>query len=290
MKKHFLAACTAVFMWGFVSLPLKQLAEYNPFDILFYRLQLSVGFMLLVTFLFRRKAFYADVVQIRLLGRAAQRGFIWVMLVSTLLITLNWYLFIYTISYVNVRAGALAYLICPILTALAGRFIFGEPFSRWRWIGVGLALGAILVFIKGSASEVIVALVIAATYAYYLVLQKRISSFDKFNILLVQFLCSWVVLLPLHAGREAPLTIVFWANVSIVAIFFTILPMFLTNYALQKIGSATMGMLIYVSPILSFLLAVYYFDEKVLPHQWGAYLVLAVALVVFNLPLSKKTN
>ena len=74
----------------------------------------------------------------------------------------------------------------------------------------------------------------------------------------------------------------------LIAAIFTVLPMFLSLYALNRVNSATIGILLYLNPIVNFAVAIVIFHEKVEAIQLIGYSIVVVALILFNYPLVKK--
>ena len=80
----------------------------------------------------------------------------------------------------------------------------------------------------------------------------------------------------------------FYSNIFFIATVFTVLPLFLNLFALNKINSATIGILLYLNPIFNFAIAFFVFEEKVNMIQVVGYSIIVVALVLFNYPIFKK--
>jgi chloramphenicol-sensitive protein RarD len=53
-------------------------------------------------------------------------------------------------------------------------------------------------------------------------------------------------------------------------------------YALKGINSSAVGIMIYINPIIGFLLAVFYYDENVSSLQLFSYFLIMISIVVFN--------
>jgi chloramphenicol-sensitive protein RarD len=73
-----------------------------------------------------------------------------------------------------------------------------------------------------------------------------------------------------------------------IAVVFTVFPLFLNLYALNKINSATIGILMYLNPIFNFSVAFLVFHETVNVLQIVGYSIIVVALVLFNAPNVKR--
>jgi len=98
-----------------------------------------------------------------------------------------------------------------------------------------------------------------------------------------------VLMLPfyLYHHESFPVGIWFWSHIVIIAVVFTVVPLFLSLYALIGIPSSTLGIIIYLNPIIAFTVAVLYFDEQISVHQLLAYLLLLFAVFLFNWNLIK---
>jgi chloramphenicol-sensitive protein RarD len=73
-----------------------------------------------------------------------------------------------------------------------------------------------------------------------------------------------------------------------IALFFTVLPLFLNLYALNKIDAATIGILMYINPLINFTLAFLILNETASVTQQVGYAIIAIALVLFNVPVLKR--
>ena len=72
------------------------------------------------------------------------------------------------------------------------------------------------------------------------------------------------------------------AIIMMIVVLFTIIPMFLNNFALKGIDSSTVGILIYLNPIVNFILAIFYYGEPVSELQMAGYALILIAIIVFN--------
>ena len=110
------------------------------------------------------------------------------------------------------------------------------------------------------------------------------------TVLSVQIIFSFVLLngFQLYDAGAVQRDSHFFILITIIAVCFTVLPLFLNLYALVKINSATVGILMYINPLINFTIAFLVFHEQVSVLQVGGYCLIAVALVVFNYPNFRK--
>ncbi len=85
----------------------------------------------------------------------------------------------------------------------------------------------------------------------------------------------------LFAG-PLPFEFKFYVYIEIIAVVYTIVPLFLNLYALSGISSATVGTLLNINPIIVFILSVMVYHEPLGMIQIVAYSLIFIAVIVFN--------
>jgi len=281
---YFLSAFFAAALWGFMSIPLRALREWPSEDILYYRIGVSVVLIWVFIGVFRKAKLRKDWNSVKTMPVKEQQKLAGLLLLASVLIMGNWLSFIYAVNHISIQSSSLAYLICPLLTTLAGFFFLKEPLTLLKKGALVIAFLGVCVLGSGSLVEVAWALTIASFYAVYLVLQRIMRQVDKLNLLAVQLSVCSLIVLPflLYQGHAMPESPVFWSNIVVISVFFTIIPLYMSMYALSGISSSTVGILIYINPIITFAVAVWYFGESVQTSQIIGYLVLLVAVILFN--------
>ncbi|MES2650944.1 MAG: EamA family transporter [Bacteroidota bacterium] len=288
-SRYLFAAFLSVAIWGFFSIPLRNLKAFPSEEILYYRIFTSLIVIWVAIFLFRRKKLVDDIRYYKGVLPTEKKIIIYQIIGATILLTLNWYTFIYAINNVSIKSGAFAYMVCPLITAFGGYLILKETLTKFQLISLAIACISIVMLATGSLIEVIWSVVIAALYAFYLIIQRKMQHLDKLNVLALQITLAVVLMLPfyLYHHEGFPEGIWFWSHIIIIAALFTVIPLFLSLYALIGIPSSTLGIIIYLNPIIAFTVAVLYFDEKISGHQLFAYLLLLFAVFLFNWNLIK---
>lgn len=282
--KYYLAAISAFVIWGFFSLPLKAIDEYASLDILLSRVSIASILILIISFTFRRKITFQNIQFFQSLERKKKINLFIINIISAVLLAINWYLFIYVMNRISVNATSLAYMLCPIITTVLAFVFLKDRLSSIQWLAVSMSLLSCIMLSVGHFLDVFYSFIIALSYAIYLVLQKKNHHLDRFFTLTFQIVCGTVILLPLFIYQQ-PVPgkgFYFYGIIFLVASIFTILPMFLNVFSLNKLSSSTVGIFIYLNPILSFLLAVFYFREQMNIIQIMAYSVVFLSVILFN--------
>jgi chloramphenicol-sensitive protein RarD len=288
-RKHYLAAISAFVTWGFFSIPLRALKEYSAGEILYFRIFFSTLVLLVIIFGFKRNDIRKDLAFLRSFTPEKKRNVILLTLAGGVLLTVNWLTFIYIVNHINIKTASFSYLICPVITAVLGYVLIQEKMSSLQWVAVALCTLSCVVMGLNSALELGYSFLTAITYALYLISQRRNQGFDRIIILGIQVLFSFLILNIFYSQliTEIPTTAKFYSLIMVIAIVFTVLPLFLNLFALNRINSATIGILMYVNPLINFSVAFVVFGETVNAIQLTGYFLIVVALVIFNYPVMR---
>lgn len=281
---YFAAAFFAAVLWGFMAIPLRAIQEWPAEDILYYRIFVSSILIWPFIFLFRRKKLSASAHYLQSAPPAIRKRLIMLTVIASLLIMGNWFTFIYAVNNVSIQSAAFAYLVCPLLTTLAAFLLLKERLTGQKKVAIGIALVSVALLARGSLQDVAWSVGIASLYALYLVAQRVIQHVDRLVVLAAQLTICSLLILPFLLWQHHPLPTspTFWINITIISIFFTIIPLYMSLYALNGISSTTVAILIYINPIIAFIIAVVYFHEPVYTYQLLAYVVLFFAVFLFN--------
>jgi chloramphenicol-sensitive protein RarD len=282
--KHYVSAISAFVIWGFFSVPLRALKAFSVGEILYFRILFSCIVLLVLLFGFRKHHMVMEMEKFRELSGSQKTKVLGLTFGGALLLTINWLIFIYTVNHVNIKTASFSYFICPVITAILGFLLLKEKLTGLQWMAVALcALSCVLMGLN-SVNELGYSFFTAFTYALYLVTQRQHQNADRLLILGIQVLFSFLVLNVFftYLVVSIPSTPSFYTIVAIIAVIFTVLPLFLNLYALNKINSATIGILMYINPVINFLIAIFVFGEEISQLQWLGYLMILVALIIFN--------
>ena len=257
---------------------------------MYYRIFVSIVVVWGIILLFRRSALNRDIEFFKALTPSKKVKLLALTILSAILITGNWFTYIYAVNSVSLKAAAFAYMVCPLLTALCGFIILKEQLTKAKVAALVVAFVSIVLLATGSLKEVLWAILIAAFYAVYVIVLKVIKDIDKFNFLGIQLILSGLMMLPAYLSNSNvfPTDSFFWIHIFLIAIVFTIIPLFLNAYALLGMPSSALGILIYLNPIVAFTVAFFYFKEEIDVHQLFAYLLLLLSIVIFNAQLLQR--
>src|SRR5690606_40391553 len=132
--KYFSAAFFAAVLWGFMAIPLRAIQKWPAEDILYYRIFVSTALIWPFIIAFRNKQLSASMHYLQSGGPALRKRLIVLTVMASLLITGNWFTFIYAVNHVSIQSAAFAYLVCPLLTTLAAFLLLKERLTTLKKI------------------------------------------------------------------------------------------------------------------------------------------------------------
>lgn len=284
LNKYFISAFSAFFIWGFFSLALKPLHDYPSLDILFYRVFYATTLLLVINIFFRKEKLKADFLVYKSFSKSEKNKIFGLTVLGGFLLVFNWFLFMYCVNQVSVQAASFAYLICPIITTVLAYFILKEKLTQWQWVSVVLFVLSCTILSYGNLTNLVYSLVIATSFALYLISQRKNNQFDRFIVLTIQLAIASLFLLPFYPmyKGETPVASLFWILMTLIVILFTIVPLFLNLFALKGMNSAMVGVLMYTNPLIHFILAIFYFKEEINLMQIVSYSIILIAILIFN--------
>lgn len=251
-------ALAAYGLWGVVPVYWRLLAKVPPFELTVHRVLWCALFALAVSLARGRWRRLMEIARnTRLLGTLA---------LTSILISINWTIYIYCVATHQLVESSLGYYINPLVSILLGVTLFGERLSRLRLVAVLLAAAAVAVQSIELGYVPWIAPALALSFGFYGYFRKRVDV-DALDGLTVE---TWI-LFPLTFGF-----VLFWgmrgssafpsANFGTDALLIlggpvTALPLAMFAAGARRIRLSTLGFLQYFSPSITLALAVFGFGE-----------------------------
>lgn len=198
----FLLTLVAALMWGILPIALKELlAGLDATTIVWYRF--LVAFVVLTAWLAIKRQLPPLL--------ANSRGVNTMLLIAALGLCANYYLFSYSLNFVNAETSEAVIQLTTLFLILGGVVVYGEPFVAVQKLGTAILVAGLLLFfndrLRGFADfdsqetiGVIIVVFAAITWVIYALLQKRLlRNYSSVQILMSIYAVSIVVLLPFIA-------------------------------------------------------------------------------------------
>lgn len=285
--KYYLAALSAFVLWGFFSLALRPLKDYPDLDVLFYRAFFSFVLVTIINFVFRRNIVKDNMKSFVQLSVKDKKQAVFITAIGGVLLAFNWYIFIYVINHVSVSSGAFGYLLCPICTTVLAFITLKEKLTKLQWISVGISVLGCALMGTNSLKDFAFSMMVAVSYAFFLISQRQNKVFDSLVTVNLHMFVMCVIFLPLYPFVSGPIPVepVFYICLAIIVLLLTVLPLYLNLYALTGINSSSVGIMLYINPIINFILAILYYKEAVSTQQYLSFGIILCSVIVFNAAL-----
>lgn len=269
-------------LWGVIPIYFRMLTDItNSYEILAHRVAWSALFLMGILLLLRTR--WRSVLQ------AVRRpGMLLALVVSSILIALNWFVYIYGVETRRIVHCSLGYFITPLVNVALGVLLLGERFRFWQ--GIALACGVVGMLLMASLAETFpwIALSLAATFSSY-GLMRKFQPVDTLSGLTVETL----ILAPLAITYLFLHGSAWYASdahehwLLILSGPVTVIPLFCFGQAARMLPLSTLGFLQYISPSLQFMVAVFYFDEPMNQMQATAFGVVWFGLLIYSIDILK---
>ncbi|MFO0549017.1 MAG: EamA family transporter RarD [Polyangiaceae bacterium] len=268
--------------WGVVPLFWHELRALDAVEILAHRVAWSLVFVTAALGLTGRfKAARAVLADAKLRRR---------LLLTSALISVNWGVFIWSVSTHRLVDASLGYFINPLVNVALGVAVLREHLRRLQLIAVALGAVGLVGMIAAAHTIPWLALLLAATFAGYGLLRKTAPVES-----LVGLFVESLVVAPLAIGyivwREATHHgVLFGGDARLVALVIasgpvTALPLAAFAAAARRLPLTRLGFFQYLSPSLQVLIAVWVFGEPLGAGRLGAFAIIWFALGVSSLDL-----
>jgi chloramphenicol-sensitive protein RarD len=275
-------AFAAYFLWGFMPLYFLLLRPIGPFELVAWRILLSLAFCVILLTVLRGWGRLLTIVrQPRLLMWTALAGG---------LIYVNWQVFIVAALTGHIIETSLGYFMNPIVTVLLGVLLLRERLRVTQWVALGLAAAAVGVIIVGYGVFPWIALSLAFSFGLYGFVKKRIGpSVDAVSGLtlesawLAPVACVLLVVVGSTTGLEMGQNGALHAVLLSLAGVVTAIPLLLFASGARRVSLTTMGMLQFVAPILQFIIGAWLLGEEMSPARWIGFGLVWVALTILTI-------
>jgi chloramphenicol-sensitive protein RarD len=278
-RRGLLFGLSAYVLWGLFPLYFPLLEPASAVEILAHRVLWTLVFMIGLLALRRRWAWVRQIIR--------DRRRLLILTVASLVIAVNWGVYIWAVNHGHVVEAALGYYINPLVTVLLGVVLLRERLRRGQWLAVGLATLAVVTLTVDLGRPPWVALVLALSFATYGLMKNRVQmpaveSLAVETALLV--VPAAIVLAVIEAGGQASFGRA-QAHVTVLIVglgVVTAVPLLLFGAAASRVPLSTMGLMQYVTPTLQFLIGLLVAHERMSVGRWLGFIIVCFALLVFT--------
>lgn len=213
------------------------------------------------------------------------------LLASTILISINWLVYIWGVNSGHVVECALGYYINPLLIIAFGVFLLKEKMRKLQWASVSIAAIGVLVLAIDYGHPPWIAFSLAASWGTYGLVKKQLGL-GALEGLAIETTLSVIpyggyLIWMAHKGtgqfgHHFGITVLL-----ILAGVVTAIPLLMFNGATNRLKFTIIGLLQYITPTVQFLIGVLLRHEPMTMGRWIGFLIVWLALFTLGYDLVK---
>ncbi|HHQ7379471.1 EamA family transporter RarD [Staphylococcus xylosus] len=281
-KKGIFFAFGAYFLWGILPIYWGLINDIGAFEILSFRIVLSMIFMLFIVILTKNTEPFKRDIQ-RLFTNPIQ---LIAIIAAGYVITINWGTFIWAVTNGHILQSSLGYYINPLVSILLALIFLKERFNKLEWIAIGLAVVGVLYMTLKIGVFPGISLLLAGSFGIYGLIKKLIPI-DAISSITIEcivtapagFIYLWYIW---HHGG-----LTFGMNVSSFWLLFsgavTAVPLILFSAGARRIPLSLTGFIQYIGPTLMFLIGIFLFKEPFDLDQLITFIFIWIGIIIYSI-------
>ena len=285
-KLGLLFGISAYSLWGAFPLYWPLLEPANPLEIVSHRAVWTLVFCFIV--LAATKALKSTLVTLKQPKIAAR------LFLTSLLISINWLVYIWATNNGHVVEASLGYYINPLIIIGFGVVLLKEKMRPLQWVAVSIASIGVLVLTIDNGRLPYIALALAFSWGSYGLIKKQLGLGALEGLAIETSISAFFYLGYLiyignqgtgQFGHSWGLTILLISAGAVTAI-----PLLLFNGSTNRLPFTTIGLLQYITPTLQFSVGVWIRHEVMPTARWIGFVIIWVALTTLALDLVKSSR
>jgi chloramphenicol-sensitive protein RarD len=277
---------SAYVMWGLLPLYWKIVEEAGAYEILAHRGIWSL--LLCILLLAVRRQIKSAVAMVW------KKRTISILLLASGLLTINWGVYIWSVTANRVVEAALGYYITPLINVIFGVFLLKERLRPLQKVAVSLAAIGVIVLTIGYGSLPWIALVLSISWGGYSLIKKSLNlgALETLSVeTLFAFFPNLVYLLMMESQGKAT----FGDGIGVSLLLMgagvaTVAPLLLFNGSTTRLPLSTVGMLQYITPSIMLVIGVFINDEDLQLTKLFGFAFIWSALGFLSRDLFKSTR
>ncbi len=222
-----------------------------------------------------------------------KKNSIFIFFITGLLISINWFTWLYAVQTNNLMDGALGYYIFPILSVFLGFIFLKEKINKNQIISIALVIIALIYLLVKLGQVPWIGITVAVTFSLYNLIRKKIKISSDIGLLIETLLISpiaialFLVLIKngtnIFSINEPILSFyLFWAG------FMTLIPLFWYIKGFNLIGIGPASMIFFLTPTAQFILGLFYYNEPLVLDELISFVFIWSAVIIYLNELRKE--
>jgi chloramphenicol-sensitive protein RarD len=276
-------------LWGLLPLYFPLMAPAGPVEVIGNRVVWSLVLCLAILAVTRSWRQFTAVL--------ADRRALAVLGLASVLLAVNWLVFVIGVTTGHTVDAALGYFINPLVVIALAVGVLHERLRGTQWVALGLGLLAVVVISVGNGRVPWIGLTVAVTFAGYGLAKNRMGrtiaatpGLAAETLMLTPLALGYLVWAQVAGGG----TFVghgSWHTLALISLgVVTTVPLLAFNAAARRLPLSVVGMLQYITPIMHFCIGVLVQHEQMPAARWWGFALVWVAVVLLVVDASRASR
>ena len=290
MKKNLLKGISftvgASLWWGIIGVIYFKFVTYaSPLELLFHRTIWTALLLIITTSYYNKWKEFKKIVR--------NKYNIFILFITGLLVSINWFTWLYAVSTNNLLDSALGYYIFPIFSIFFGIIFLKEEYNRNKIISIILVILSLIYFLIKLGEVPWIGITVALTFSLYGLIRKKVKVSSDIGLLVETLLLTPIAItlfvylinndLNIFSSNKPLLSFyLFWAGLM------TLVPLFWYTKGFELIGIGPASMIFFLTPTAQFFLGLYYFNEPLILDELVAFIFIWIAVIIYLNELRKE--
>lgn len=267
----------AYILWGMLGVFWELLHAVPAMDTLAYRIVWSlvtIGIVLTMQRSWR-------VVWQTIVTLTKTRKIGWIVL-SSLLISVNWLIYIYMVGHHQATEASLGYYIMPLMNVAVAILFLHEQLSRTKMIAIFFVIIGVVILTVQTGSLPLNTLLMAGSFCFYGLIKKQVQlpatiSLTLETLFVAPIAVVYLLLSPHVMTQNGPHITLLLISSGVI----TVIPLLLFAVATKNTDFITLGFIQYLNPTIQLLMAVFVLHEAFSWHKAVVFAFIWFGILVF---------
>jgi len=268
------------FWWGvFGVIYFKYISFAGHIEVVIHRTVWTSLTLILSTIYFSKWNIFFEIV-------ANKKKLVWLFF-SSLLIFINWAVWIYAVSNNQIIDASFGYFIMPILSVFLGYIFYNEKINKKRILSILLVLISILFLLVVSINSIPwVGIIVALSWGFYNLLRKKDNVDTDIGLLIESLFILPFAIVVFYLITQKGLNDFSFSNPSVILLLLlagpmTVIPLFLYVRGVELCGLGPTGMIFYITPTFQFILGFFYYNEPFSISKLVSFILIWIAVFIY---------
>ena len=286
--KGLLLLTSGYLIWGLLPLYWRFLSHVSSIEILLHRVLWSAMLCSLYMMIGKKNPF-------TFLKHTLTHHPMWLLLLSSLLLSINWLSYIYAVTTNQLLQASMGYFISPLLIVFFGLIVFKEKMGSLQTIALVICAIAVMYAIVGVGEIPYLSIAIGLSFSLY-TMCKKLIKLDGIQSLLI----DTTLLLPLVLVTMIYMAIKGTSSFTHLDIstdmlligggLATFIPLSLYISGTLITSTKSVGFLQFITPVMAFLLGLFVFHESFDSSDAIIFSFIFIGVILYLFSLKRKSR